>query len=325
MSSQRIQRRDFLKQASAVAGATAAFGLGGARMLSASPQGGRQPGQRTGGAAKRQFSLAHLTVLGCAPPEMTYIAARAGYDFVSYRLIYMGLAGEPNYDLANNKDMLRQTKTALASTGLKLQDIEVARISDGLDPKKYLPAMETAAELGGKYVLANNWTTDRNFAVDCFAQLCDLAKPLGLTVECEFVPFAAGGKNLADAVALLRDARRTNCGVLVDTLHFSRSRVTLAELDAVPRDWFHFAHVCDAPAEIPTTNEGLIHTAREERLYPGEGAIDIAAILNRMPQVPYSLEIPHLARVKELGYAEHAFRCLQTARTYLEAHPRAQG
>ena len=45
---------------------------------------------------KQEFSLAHLTVLGCAPPEMTYIAARAGYDYVSIRPIYMGLRGDPD-------------------------------------------------------------------------------------------------------------------------------------------------------------------------------------------------------------------------------------
>ena len=123
-------------------------------------------------------------------------------------------------------------------------------------------------------------------------------------------------------MAVLRAANRPNSGVLVDTLHFSRSRVTLAELDAVPRDWFRFAHLCDAPAEIPATNEGLIQTARQERLYPGEGGIDIAAILNRLPVVPCSIEIPHLARVKEIGYAEHAARCLASARKYLAAHPR---
>jgi hypothetical protein len=38
--------------------------------------------------------------------------------------------------------------------------------------------------------------------------------------------------------------------------------------------------------------------------------------------IPYSLEIPHLARVKELGYAEHAWRCLQAAKKYFSAHPR---
>ena len=91
-----------------------------------------------------------------------------------------------------------------------------------------------------------------------------------------------------------------------------------SELDGVPREWFHFAHVCDAPPEIPTTDEALIHTARDERLYAGEGGIDIAGILQRLPPVPYSIELPHTARVKELGYAEHAFRCLETTKAYLQ-------
>jgi sugar phosphate isomerase/epimerase len=320
MSNRSIERREFLKRASVLGGAAAAFGLTGS-FLSASPQGGRGSVPAAKAAGGRQFSLAHLTVLGCAPPEMTYIAARAGYDFVSYRLIYMGLPGEANYDVARNKEMLRQTKTALATTGLKLLDIEVARISDGLDPKTYLPAMEAAAELGGKHVLASIWAKDRSFSIDCFGQLCDLAKPLGLTVQLEFVTFAEC-KTLADAMAVLRATNRPNSGLLVDMLHFSRSRVSPPELDAVPREWFRFAHFCDAPAEIPATNEGLIQTARQERLYPGEGGIDIAAILHRMPDVPLSIELPHLARVKELGYAEHATRCLERARAYLAAHPR---
>ena len=49
---------------------------------------------------EQQYSLAHLMLLGCAPPEMVYIAARAGYDFISPRMIYMGLPGETNYALA---------------------------------------------------------------------------------------------------------------------------------------------------------------------------------------------------------------------------------
>jgi sugar phosphate isomerase/epimerase len=310
----KIDRRDFLKKTSRIA-ALAALGpaaLGRAQ----TGQDGRAP------AVKPQFSLAHLTVLGCAPPEMTYIAARAGYDFVSYRMIFMGLPGEPNYDMTLNKELRRQTRTALSTTGLKLLDIELARISDGLDPKKYLAAMEVAAELGAKHVLSSIWTPDRVWAADCYGQVCDLAKPLGLTVDLEFVTFASG-KNLQDVLAVVRAAGRPNCGVMVDALHFSRSRVSLDELDAVPREWFHFAHLCDAPAGIPADNEGLIRTAREERLYPGEGGIDIAAIFNRMPPVPYSIEVPHLARVKELGYAEHAWRCLEAARNYLRAHPRS--
>ena len=267
-----------------------------------------------------RFSLAHLTVLGCPPPEMTYIARMAGYDLVSFRIILMGLPGEPNYALAENKQMLRQTKTALRETGLKLNDIELAHIHDGLEPKRYLPAMEVAAELGGRCLLTSIWTPDRYFALEAFSQLCDLAKPFGLTVDLEF-PTWASVTNLQQALEVLRASKRENVGVMVDTLHFYRSRVRVEELDDVPRSWFHFAHLCDAPKEIPTTKEGLIHTGRDERLYVGEGAIDIAGILKHMPEMPYAIELPHLERAKELGYAEHARRCLQTAKAYLSSHP----
>ena len=86
-----------------------------------------------------EFSLAHLTVLGCPPPEMAYIAAMTGYDYISIRPIYMGLPGEPNYDLANNKTMLKQTKRALNDTGLKVHDIELAKIEDGRNVRQYEP------------------------------------------------------------------------------------------------------------------------------------------------------------------------------------------
>ena len=126
---------------------------------------------REGTAMATQYSLAHLTVLGCPPPEMTYIAARAGYDFVSLRPIFMGLPGEPNYALADNPAMLKQTKRALAETGIKLHDIELARIYDHMHPTKYLPAMEVAAELGGRAVLSSIWTEERDYAIDKFGEV----------------------------------------------------------------------------------------------------------------------------------------------------------
>jgi len=268
-----------------------------------------------------RFSLAHLTVLGCPPPEMTRIASRAGYDLVSFRIILMGLPGEPDYALARNPRMLRETRAALRQTGLALNDIELAHIHDGLDPRQYLPAMEVAAELGGRHLLASIWTADRAFAVESFAQLCDLARPLGLTVDLEFPTWSAV-TDLRQSLEVLRASGRDNQGVMVDMLHFHRSRVRVEELDEVPRSWFHFAHLCDAPAEIPAEREELIHTGRDQRLYLGEGGIDVAAILHRMPDVPYSIELPHVRRARELGWEEHARRCLQSAQAYLAAHPR---
>jgi sugar phosphate isomerase/epimerase len=270
---------------------------------------------------KRLFSLAHLTVINCSPPEMTYLAARAGYDFVSLRLIPMGTPGEPAY-LPEDKLMLRRTRSALNDTGLRVLDMELARIVEGLDPRSYLPAMEAAAELGAHHVVASAWTKvqpDRDFIIECFAALCDQAKPLGLTVDLEF-PCFSRLRTLQEAADIVRAADRENGGILVDSLYVHFSRMQLEELDALPRRWFHMAHLCDAPALIPQTMEGQIHIARNCRLYVGEGYIDNAAILAHMPDVPLSIELPHTERSAELGYEEHARRCLQTAKHYLEVH-----
>lgn len=268
-----------------------------------------------------KFSLAHLTVLGCPPPEMTYIASMAGYDYVSLRPIYMGLPGEPNYDLAVNKEMMKLTKTALAETGVKLLDIELARIFDGMDPKKYEPAMEVAAELGGKHVLSSIWTPNRDYYLEKFGEVCDLAKQYGLTVDLEFVPIAAVN-SLESTVDVLKTVNRDNAGIMIDVHHIHRSREAAEELAKLPKSWFHFAHLCDAPVEIPTEYDEMTRILREARSYVGEGGIDVASYIHNMPEMPYSIELPNLERVREFGYAEHARRCLATAKAYFEAHPR---
>ena len=269
----------------------------------------------------QQYSLAHLTVLGCAPPEMTYIAARAGYDFVSIRPIYMGLPGEPNYALAENPQMLKQTKRALADTGVRVHDIELARIHDDMYPTKYLPAMEVAAELGARAVLSSIWTTQREYAIEKFGEVCDLASTFGLTVDLEYVPIA-GVNTLAGAVDVLRRVKRDNAGLMIDVHHFHRALDQPEDLDGLPREWFHFAHLCDAQGDIPADRAEMTRILREERLYVGEGGIPVAAILNRLPEMVYSIELPHLARAREFGYAEHAFRCLESAKAYAAANPR---
>ena len=199
MSNSGMRRREFLRAASILGAAATTVGWEQAVGMAAI--------QQTPRAANRQFSLAYLTVFGVPPPEMTYIAARAGYDFVSLRPIYMGLPNEPNFDLSANPQLLRQTKSALGSTGVRVHDIELARVADGTDPKKYRPQLEVGAELGAKHVISSIWTSDRVFAAECFDQICDIAKPLGLTINLEFVTFASV-KTLREALDVLKASRR---------------------------------------------------------------------------------------------------------------------
>jgi sugar phosphate isomerase/epimerase len=259
--------------------------------------------------------------MGCAPPELVYVASRAGYDYISPRLIYMGLPGEPNYALADNPEMLRATKRALAHTGMKVHDIELARVHDDMHPTKYLPAMEVAAELGAKAVLSSIWTPRREYAIEKFGEICDLAGQFGLFVGLEYVPIASVG-NLASAVDVLRAAKRANAGLMVDVHHFHRALDKFEDLDGLPEEWFRFGHLCDAQGEIPSDRAEMTRILREERLYVGEGGVPIADIFNRLPKMVYSIELPNLARAKEFGYAEHAFRCLESAKAYAKAHIR---
>jgi len=264
---------------------------------------------------ERKYSLAYLTVGGCSPEEMTYIASRAGYDYVSYRLISMNLPGEPNFDLTKDKQLFNNTKQALNNTGLELLDIELARIDDEHDPKSYEPAMEVAAELGGRHVLSSIWTDNHDLYIERFAQVCDLAKQYGLTVDLEYVPIASV-TNLEGAKNVLNTVKRDNAGLLIDIHHFHRAGDNPEELAKLPKEWFNFIHLCNAVKDIPQKKEDMIRILREERSYLGEDGIDVKSIVDAMPNIPFSIESPNLANVKKYGVEEHARRSLEAAKNY---------
>ncbi len=194
-------------------------------------------------------------------------------------------------------------------------DIELARIIDGVNLKEYEAEFEVAAELGGKHVLSSVWTDDQDYAVNEFAKVCDIANQYELTVDLEYVPIASVS-NLAETIDILEKVDRSNSGLLIDVHHFHRAHDTIEELTKVPKEWFNFFHLCDAPSVIPSDHEEMIRIVREARSYIGEGGIDIASIVNAIPQVPYSIELPNKEQADLLGYEEFARRCLESAKTY---------
>jgi sugar phosphate isomerase/epimerase len=265
-----------------------------------------------------QFSLAHLTMLHCSPPQLIEIAARAGYEFVGLRPIPVGARDEPLHPFATDRTWFARTKAALAATGVRLLDIEVARIIKEANPQDYLPAIEAAAQLGGKHVLSSAWCDDRRYIQDFFAELCGLAQPFGLSVDLEFVTWS-GIRTLNEAADLVAAAGCENAGIVVDTLHFDRCHADVATLGSLPQEWFRFVQISDAPAKYSTEREELIRIGRGARLYLGEGGIDVASILRRLPAAPLSIEIPNIAKLAALGPEQYARLCIETARSYLAA------
>ena len=267
------------------------------------------------------YALSYLTVPGVTPPEQTYIAARTGYDYVSYRLFHLDVAGEPDID-PTDPQVIRDTKRALADTGLKCFDIELMRIMRGLDPKDFVPAFEAGAELGAGQVICSAWTdvrNDRKFIVETFAEICDLAAPFGLTVNLEFPAFSRL-TTLEEVMEVLERTGRRNQGMLVDTLYMHFNKAPLLALEKVPPEWINFLHICDAE-DLAFTREAMIETARDARLYPGEGAIDFWAVNYLFPDLPLSIELPHAKRIAEFGPEQHARNCLEAARSVFDDDP----
>ncbi len=263
------------------------------------------------------FSLAHLTVLSLPPPAMIEVAARTGYGAVGLRLL-PATEGGLAWPLMDDPPALRATRAAMAATGLRVQDIEFVKLEPRTQPAVLLPVLEAGGELGARYLIAAPYDPDLARLADRLAALCDLAAPFGLSVVLEFFPWTAVA-SVAAADAVVTEAGRGNAGVLVDMLHFDRGPSTLAQLDAMPSSRLPFAHLCDAPAGAQWTEAQLLHTARAERLPPGEGGIDIAAVLAHLPPgIALSLEVPMTALTAEQGAEAVARRVHDAARRTLD-------
>jgi sugar phosphate isomerase/epimerase len=257
----------------------------------------------------RRFGLAALTVLELPPAEQVSVAAAAGYDDVGLRLI--PVAGQTVVHAIN----VAEIEARLAATGLRVLDVEVFRVSAETKVADFESAMADAQRLGAGHLLAHGADADASRLADNFGRLCDLAGAYGLTVNLEPMPWVDIA-NVAQAKRLLAAAGRKNAALLVDPIHFFRADNRLEELAGLA---FNYLQFCDARAERPADHKELMRQAREDRMLPGEGGLDLAGLMRAMPaDLPISLEMP-LAR--KLDSATRARLVLDATRKFLESGP----
>ena len=264
------------------------------------------------------FSLAHLTVLSLPPPEMIRVAARTGYRHVGLRLI-AATDTTPCYPLMHDAAMLRETRAAMAETGVGVQDIELVRLMPDTDVAALEPFLAAGAELGARYAICAPYDDNLARLAGRLRALTDLAARYRIRTVLEFFPWTVV-PDLGAAVRLVEAAGRADTGILVDALHFNRSGSTFDQLDHIPASRLPFVHVCDASVQDSYTTEELLHAGRAERLPPGEGAIDIRGMLSHMPQdIPITLEVPMTAMTAAVGAEAVALRVRQAAERTLQS------
>ncbi len=272
----------------------------------------------------RTYSLAYLTIPGVAPVDQIRIAKECGYDSVSLRTIPMHLPGEPEFLLHKDEKLFRDVKAALKEYDIPLMDIELARVRPDLDISEYEAPFEKAAELGGTDVLGSVWTRDRGYYTEQVGKIAEMARKYGLSYNVEFLPWA-GVRNLQEAISLVDNVGADNLYIMVDTLHAGRAGVTAQELARTDKKYFRFLHLCDGPAGPDgdpvldnIKDELMLFTAREGRLYPGEGVMDIPGMVSVLSDLPLSIELPNCGYIAKYGAEEHARRCLERAKAALK-------
>lgn len=241
------------------------------------------------------FSMACLTALNLTPPQALRVAARAGFASIGVRVLPASPGGIA-YRLMDDARLLEATLAALSDTGVVVFDLEIIRLDAQFDVQRYRPLFEVGLRLGAKAILVGGDDPDRARLIDNYARLCEGAAPYGLTCDLEFMPWTAV-KDLAAAKEVVGKSGCRNAGVLVDALHY--------------------AQLCDAPKAIPANDAGLIHTARCERLLPGEGGIELGQLFRRLPaDLPVSLEIPNEPRAPIIGADAWAREVMAAARGF---------
>jgi len=262
------------------------------------------------------YSLAYLSAAPRSPPDVLTIAAKAGYQHIGIRIMPAAPGGS-FADLMQDKALLAATVGRIAETGVGVFDVEIVRLAADFKLATYRKFLEVCAAVRAKAVLVAGDDPDEGRLTSSFAEFCEAAQPFGLTADLEFMPWTAV-RDCKTALRIVTNAGQANGGVLVDALHVARSTTSLSDIKAVPRNRLNYAQICDGPAQTPKTNEELIHSARRERLLPGEGGIDLAGIFAALPpDLPVSVEVPNDNRIPLVGEEAWARQALALTKATL--------
>ncbi len=275
----------------------------------------------------RALSLADLSLERIDPCELIRAAAAAGFGAVGLCLV--SPAERPlDHPLLGRPERQRAVRAALAETGLAVLDVEAFVLGPSTRAEAVQPALELAAALGARFVLtlgdrppADGSPVELGPKAELLARLAELARPLGLSVGVEAMPFR-DLPTWREAAALVAATGATGVGLILDVLHFFRGGGRPEDLDEMVRTPLLYAQLADSfGAPLPLAR--LPEEARHGRAPLGRGVIPLHAILDRLPaDLPLAIECPVVAeaslppveRARAIAAATRAFFAARAGR-----------
>lgn len=254
----------------------------------------------------RLLSLAAGVCPETAPAEFVTACATAGWTACGIW-----------FDAASWTDAVaREVRTRLDDTGLVALDMEPIFVTPDGDHGERM--IDAAATVGARNLLVVSRGVDDGPFVDRFAQLCDLAAPVGIGCSLEFMAFMSV-RDLPQAIAVLDAVDRPNAAVLVDNLHLARTGGTVADVATIDAARLPYVQLCDAEAARP---DNLVVEALDGRLTLGAGELPVGDLIAALPQhTAISLEVrsAHL-RTSFPDPKDRARHVLTTTQSFLD-HP----
>lgn len=238
-----------------------------------------------------QLSLAHLTLPDASPIQLVDGARAGGFDCIGLRVVapYLTTLAFP---LISNEAAIRALISKLADNDIRVFDVEAFWIRPDTDVAAWEPALELAARLGAKQVLAMGDDYQRSRLITRFVQLAELAEKYSLGVGLEFLPYVQVGA-IVDASRLISAANRPNTGVVIDALHLHRSGGTPELIASLDERLISYGQLCDARGPKPLDADGLRREARSGRFFPGQGELPLHKFVSAIPRgLPFAVEAP---------------------------------
>ena len=152
-----------------------------------------------------------------------------------------------------------------------------------LSDRMYARMLEVGAALGVEKIklgggVFETGAPDTGAMRAALFDICERAKPQGIDIAIEFLPFASID-TIDRGLDLFRDLGVTNGGLLVDTWHVERGGMTAEDIRKIPAEFLRAAELDDAGPEVIGD---LFNDSTHYRRLCGEGSVDIAGQIGAM-------------------------------------------
>ena len=154
--------------------------------------------------------------------------------------------------------------------------------------------MRQAVEVGAVHIIASPpmGVADRDQGAKNYREILEIGREIGVQPAMEFLGFVEDYTTIEDALETITKADHPDATLVLDPFHIFRGGGSMESITKLTADQVAICHFNDAPTSPPREEQHDV-----DRVYPGDGHVDLKRMLNLLRQIGYdrwlSLELFH--------------------------------